>query len=114
MRPDRLGKTGEVLSATITWSWRPGNPARAYLPPDAFWIEIPTRPGGRATVIECWPFSVGPTYRLSSTPPLTRHASDLMCCDCTLNIDKIEKELGYQPVVSVVEGLRQLKELSAA
>ena len=54
------------------------------------------------------------TLGLSSTPPLTRHAIDLMCCDCTLNIDKIEKELGYQPVVSVVEGLRQLKELSAA
>lgn len=53
------------------------------------------------------------TLRLSSTPPLTRHAIDLMCCDCTLNIDKIEKELGYRPVVSVVEGLRQLKELSA-
>ena len=54
------------------------------------------------------------TLRLSSTPPLTRHAIDLMCCDCTLNIDKIEKELGYRPVVSVVEGLRQLNELSAA
>ena len=53
------------------------------------------------------------TLRLSSTPPLTRHAIDLMCCDCTLNIDKIENELGYQPVVSVKEGLRQLKEPGA-
>ena len=49
--------------------------------------------------------------RLSSTPPLTRHAIDLMCCDCILSIDKIKKELGYQPVVSVVNGLRQLQEL---
>jgi hypothetical protein len=54
------------------------------------------------------------TFRLSSTPPLTRHAIDLMCCDCILKIDKIENELGYQPVVSVVEGLRQLRELEAA
>jgi hypothetical protein len=63
-----------------------------------------------ATLIE----GIWRTLKLSSTPPLTRHAIDLMCCDCTLNIDKIEKELGYQPIVSVVEGLRQLKELSVA
>jgi nucleoside-diphosphate-sugar epimerase len=37
-----------------------------------------------------------------------------MCCDCILKIDKIENELGYQPVVSVAEGLRRLKELEAA
>ena len=54
------------------------------------------------------------TLRLSSTPPLTRHAIDLMCCDCSLNINQIEEELGYRPIVSVVEGLRQLKELGAA
>ena len=54
------------------------------------------------------------TLRLSGTPPITRHAIDLMCCDCILRIDKIEKELGYEPVVSVAEGLRQLKELEAA
>lgn len=54
------------------------------------------------------------TFRLSSTPPLTRHAIDLMCCDCILEIDKIKQELGYQPVVSVESGLRQLEEREAA
>jgi nucleoside-diphosphate-sugar epimerase len=54
------------------------------------------------------------TLRLSSTPPLTRHAIDLMCCDCSLNINKIEEDLGYRPIVSVVEGLRQLNERGAA
>jgi len=53
------------------------------------------------------------TFKLSGTPPITRHAIDLMCCDCILKIDKIENELGYKPVVSVIEGLRQLKELEA-
>jgi len=51
------------------------------------------------------------TFKLSGAPPITRHAIDLMCCDCILKIDKIEKDLGYKPVVSVVDGLRQLKEL---
>ncbi len=63
-----------------------------------------------ATLIE----GIWRTLRLSSTPPITRHAIDLMCCDCILKTDKIENELGYRPVVSVVEGLRQLKELEAA
>ena len=53
------------------------------------------------------------TFKLSSTPPVTRHAIALMCCDCILRIDKIEKELGYKPVVSVAEGLDQLKALEA-
>jgi hypothetical protein len=54
------------------------------------------------------------TFQISGTPPITRRAIDLMCCDCILKIDKIKYDLGYQPVVSVVEGLRQLKELEAA
>ena len=45
---------------------------------------------------------------LSSTPPLTRHAVDLMCCDCILSIEKIRNELGYKPVLSVAEGLARL------
>ena len=53
------------------------------------------------------------TFKLSGTPPITRHAIDLMCCDCILKINKIENELGYKPVITVVEGLRQLKELEA-
>ena len=48
------------------------------------------------------------TFKLSSTPPLTRHAIDLMCCDCTLNIDKIKNELGYTPIISVEQGLLSL------
>jgi hypothetical protein len=46
--------------------------------------------------------------RLRSKPPLTRHAVDLLCCDCTLRDDKARAELGYRPVVSVDEGLRAL------
>lgn len=53
------------------------------------------------------------TLGLSSTPPLTRHAIDLMCCDCILRIDKIESELGYAPILSVEEGLRRLAALES-
>jgi nucleoside-diphosphate-sugar epimerase len=50
------------------------------------------------------------TLKLSSTPPLTRHAIDLMSCDCILDTAKIERQLGYAPVVSVTDGLRRLRE----
>jgi nucleoside-diphosphate-sugar epimerase len=46
-------------------------------------------------------------------PPLTRHAVDLLCCDCTLRDDKARAELGYQPVVGVDEGLRALAAAAA-
>jgi hypothetical protein len=45
---------------------------------------------------------------LTNAPPFTRHAIDLMCCDCTLRIDKIKNELGYRPVISVEQGLRAM------
>ena len=51
--------------------------------------------------------------RLPDAPPLTRHAIDLMCCDCTLDTGKIERELDYRPVVSVADGLRRLQEIEA-
>lgn len=46
--------------------------------------------------------------RIRSAPPLTRHAVDLLCCDCTLRDDKARRELGYAPVISVDAGLREL------
>jgi nucleoside-diphosphate-sugar epimerase len=48
-------------------------------------------------------------FRIRGAPPLTRHAVDLLACDCTLRIDKARRELGYAPVLGVEEGLRQLE-----
>jgi nucleoside-diphosphate-sugar epimerase len=53
--------------------------------------------------------AVGP----DGPPPLTRHAVDLLCCDCTLRDDKARAELGYRPVIGVEEGLRELASTSA-
>ena len=46
---------------------------------------------------------------IKSAPPLARHAVDLLCCDCTLRIDKARKELGYEPQVKVEDGLAELR-----
>ena len=46
-------------------------------------------------------------------PPLTRHAVALLCCDCTLRDDKVRRELGYAPVMTVERGLRELAQTQA-
>ena len=51
---------------------------------------------------------------LPGAPPLTRHAIDLMCSDCTLDTRKIERELDYRPVVSVADGLRRPQGIEAS
>ena len=50
---------------------------------------------------------------IPAQPPLTRHAVDLLCCDCTLRDDKARAELGYRPVIGVEEGLRALASANA-
>lgn len=46
--------------------------------------------------------------RIPSKPPITRHAVDLLCCDCTLDDAKARRELGYAPVMTVERGLAEL------
>ncbi len=47
-------------------------------------------------------------FNLKGEPPLTRFAAMIMSRDCTLNDAKARKEMGYAPVVSVADGLKQL------
>jgi nucleoside-diphosphate-sugar epimerase len=48
----------------------------------------------------------------TSDPPLTRFAAAMMSRDCTITIDKARRELGYEPVVSRSEGLKELSRVS--
>ena len=41
-------------------------------------------------------------------PPLTRFAASMMSRDCTITSDKAKRELGYEPIISRSEGLREL------
>jgi len=44
----------------------------------------------------------------TSDPPLTRLAASMMSRDCTIRTDKAQRELGYAPVISRSDGLREL------
>lgn len=48
--------------------------------------------------------------RRDRTPPLTRLALWLASQECTINISKARKELGYQPVKAREQGLAELRE----
>ncbi len=47
-------------------------------------------------------------FSLKGVPPLTKHAVMVMSRDCTLRDDKARAKLGYVPVISVEDGLREL------
>ena len=51
----------------------------------------------------CWR-----TLRLTSAPPLTRHAAMVMSRNCVLVGDKAKRELGYAPVIGVAQGMQVL------
>jgi nucleoside-diphosphate-sugar epimerase len=62
---------------------------------------------GVASVLNFW-------YKLlniKSAPMVTKHPAALMSSHCTLKNDKAKRELGYQPVISVAEGMNGLKQL---
>ena len=48
------------------------------------------------------------TFSLKSDPPLTRFSAMIMSRDSVLNDAKARREMGYAPVISVEDGLRQL------
>lgn len=45
---------------------------------------------------------------IKSAPPVTKTAACLMSCDCTIRNDKAKRELGYRPVITVEEGIKEL------
>lgn len=47
--------------------------------------------------------------RRQDTPPLTRLVAYMLSSDFTIRHDKAARELGYQPVISVAEGMRALQ-----
>ena len=47
-------------------------------------------------------------FRLKGEPPLTRHAAMVMSRDCVLKGDKAKRDLGYEPLISVEEGMQSL------
>lgn len=48
-------------------------------------------------------------FRIRRKPPVTRFSAAIMSANCTIASKKAETELGYAPVVTVEEGMAQLR-----
>ena len=70
-------------------------------------VEPPTRsmPAWLAGGIAASAEGVWRTLRLKGEPPLTRLAVWLSSQECTIDISKARRDLGYEPVISRAEGL---------
>lgn len=47
-------------------------------------------------------------FRIRRKPPVTRFSAAIMTATCTIASNKAERELGYRPLVSVAEGMKQM------
>ena len=73
-------------------------------------VEIPDKelPRRLAAAIAVVSEGVFRALRLKRTPPLTRTAYWVSALECTIDISKARRELGYQPVRSIADGMQEL------
>jgi len=73
-------------------------------------LELPDKsiPSWLADLVGSVSEGVWRLFGLKGEPPITRHAAMVMSRDCTLDGTKARKEMGYAPVISVADGLKQM------
>lgn len=73
-------------------------------------IQPPAKsiPGALARTLAVVIEGIWKLLRLKGEPPLTRFAAAIMSRHCTIRIDKIKRDMGYKPVISVAKGLETM------
>lgn len=67
--------------------------------------------GGIARAIAFVAEGIWRLFAFKSDPPLTRFAAAILSSHCTVRIDKIRRDLGYRPEISVATGLDTMPRL---
>jgi len=78
---------------------------------DADGFELPDK-NAPAWLVGALAFTLEKIARATNSdkgPMITRFAADMMARDCTINIDKAKRDLGYTPLVGITEGLERMK-----
>ena len=72
-------------------------------------VEIPNKSvsPGVARVVAAASERIWRLLKRPGSPPLTRFAVWVSSQECTINISRAERELGYRPTVGIEEGIRQ-------
>lgn len=102
------GKGGEIYFITDDAITTLNNFFTALFSTQGITIKAGSMPGwlvyGVASILE----TIWKMLGIKSAPPVTKTAACLMICDCTIRNDKAKKELGYKPVITVEEGIKEL------
>jgi nucleoside-diphosphate-sugar epimerase len=79
-------------------------------------VEAPDRNAPRLVVRTAAPFleRIWRTFRLKGQPPVTRMTSWVASLDTTIDISRARKELRYEPVKTIPEGMEELRREAAA
>ena len=74
-------------------------------------VEAPKRniPAGLAKALAATSETLWTRLRMGGTPPLTRIQVWLSALECTIDISKARRDLGYEPVKTVEEGMAELR-----
>jgi nucleoside-diphosphate-sugar epimerase len=52
--------------------------------------------------------SIWKLFRIKRKPPVTRFSAAIMSANCTIASDKAKNDLGYEPVISVADGMKAM------
>lgn len=79
-------------------------------------VEPPDRtiPAGLASAAAAAAETAWKLLPLPGEPPLSRFEVWVSSLECTIDISKARRELGYEPIISREEGLAQMREAAAA
>lgn len=75
-------------------------------------VSLPDRsiPGWAARAVAPFLEGIWKTFRLRGKPPVTRLAAALLSREITIDTNKAERDLGYEPVVTIEEGLADMRQ----
>ncbi|EMO40216.1 3-beta hydroxysteroid dehydrogenase/isomerase family protein [Leptospira noguchii serovar Autumnalis str. ZUN142] len=73
-------------------------------------VTAPNRsiPGWLARFLARVVEAVWKLFWIKNEPPLTRFSASIMSRDCTIKIDNAKKDLGYSPLLTVRQGLKEI------
>ncbi len=80
----------------------------AYLATEGIALPDKSLPGGVVRFLAMVMEKIWKLFGIKSQPPITRFTAAIMSRDCTIRDDLARRELGYQPILTVEEGMQSL------
>ena len=103
-----IGRAGEAYFVTDDENMTFREFLTSYLKTQGVRLPDKSIPGWLARAAAAGLEGVWKALPLRSAPPLTRFAASITSRECTINIDKIKRDMGYRPVITVAAGMKSM------